>query len=259
MNKNIIYLLVILLTTVCYLGTSQTTADNNDILNMYILREEHSYPIERIEKELLKLQNVTPTDSDIPRVITKILLLFRRATFLDSEEKTRAAYKFIEEAYDSHDEFQIPVMLTYKGVSRSMIAGSLTSFNPFPKLTLLGEGKEMIDAAIQKVENSHNKNTLILGYLYFLRGRTYTSVPTFLKLSKEAPKNLKKALSLFRKTKNIHPTIIANVFYAYGIYYHNKGNIKVAIKNMNIAKKYAKTNPWFYQEVDNKLKEIQGK
>ena len=65
-------------------------------------------------------------------------------------------------------------------------------------------------------------------------------VPTFLKVSKESPKSLKKALSLFKKVDDVPPLIIANVFYAYGLYYHNKGDIKVAIKNMEIAKEIFK-------------------
>ncbi len=252
MNKRILYLVLIVLTMVCSAGVSQTYVDT------YIFRDEHAYPLDMVEKELAKVEAISPTDSDTASVVTKVILLFRRASFLDSEEIAREAYDFIANAYDNNAEFQIPVMLAYKGSARAMIAGSLTSFNPFPKVTLLGEGQEMLDEAIQEAEAVNKKDYLTLGYLYFLRGRVFAVVPTFLKVSKEAPKSLKTALSLFKKVDNIPPLIIANVFYAYGLYYHNKGDIKIAIKNMEIAKKYSKNSPLFYTEVDTKLKEIQG-
>lgn len=219
-----------------------------------IYRLELSLYHSELEKELLPLKDISPTHQDREKVLRKAFLLFRRGILSAETAYCEEAYDFISKMYD-RAEYKEPVILAYKGAIRAAIAGSLTDPNPIPKLELLGEGEKMLNRALEEQLELDKKNHLALGYIYFLRGRTFSSVPVFLPAFKTAPKNLKQSLSRYKKVKNLHPTLIANVFYSYGLYYLNLGKISLALKNMKKARNYA--DAYFLEEIDAKIQELE--
>lgn len=247
--RRIIVLNVCMVTMICGMVFSQVTDPD-----IFIYRIEMSFDIETTQNILIELDDITPTHRDTEKVLQKALLLFRKALLLLEETQARTTYDFLDAMYNTIPEYQIPVVLALAGAMQAFIAGTLTSPNPIPKMTLLKKGTDMLDLALETQKKLNKTDYLALGYIYFLRGKTMSSVPSFIKISEDAPKNLKTALSYYKKVKNIHPTIISNVFYAYGDFYLNQGKIALAIKNMEKARKYA--DEYLLKEIEGQIEKL---
>lgn len=240
-----------ILTTIFVILLPELVFSQETNTEKFVNRIEMSLYYDTLEEVLAKMENIDSAHKDKEKVLRKAILLFRKGILTYETENCTIAYNFINEMYDTIPEYQIPVILAYKGAIRAAIAGSLTDPNPMLKLKLLGEGEEMLNIALEQQMQKDGKDYLAMGYIHFLRGRTFSLVPTFLAPSKKTTRELKKALSYYKKVKTIHPTLVANIFYSYGLYYLNVGKITLALKNMDKSTKYA--DPDLLKEIEDKI------
>lgn len=181
-------------------------------------------------------QDVLQTSTD---EIEKGLAYFRIAILNGTdEEKVLAAYEYWAALVPSHANNAI--VLAYTGALDAMYGGALKR-NVIRKTK---HAKSGVDTLTQAVDMAlPTKNNLAISYVYFLRGQTNASLPTFFKeFKKETLNNLKDSEKYLDRAKKediyadeLIGNLYANIYVAYSQWYEKRKDYDKSVNYLNRA------------------------